>query len=476
MPSQRPLPAFARRLSLLLVLVCAIAGAQAAQFSAPNASASQTITPSQNRMFQQAMAALNAGDTAAAEPRLRRLRQELPDIYEINESLGLLYASQGKLASATPLLSAAARENPSSDVALANLGTAWLKEGRTADAARELARAAALNPANSGTQEALGQAWMLLKQPAKAAAAFEAALPRDGSNSDLLYNTALALFDCGKPSQAETLLARLPDADSSAEVQSLYGDVDEKLGRYEGAAKHYASAVRLAPTEANVYVLGIEFLRHWTFEAAEKEFAAGVRQFPQSQRMRLGLGVAYYGAGSYDQAIPIFADLLADNPDNSLDAELLGRTCTVLTEGQQPKCANLIQYAQRHPRDAILATYAATSILHQPADDAQMSLARRLLQAAIRSRPNLPEAYYGMGLLLQTEGKWPQSIPELETAIRLRPEYASAHYRLARALSHIGERDKARAEIALEQRYSKQEREGVEARLRQVTTFLVKMQ
>lgn len=444
--------------------------------AAAQSDSSGGISTADNQAFQRAMEWMNAGNGAAAEPVLRRLHEKHPQNYQINESLGLLYATGGKLVQATPLLSAAVQENPDSDVAHANLGTAYLKEGKTADAARELAVAAKLNPANAATQEALGQTWMLLREPAKAAAAFEAALHSDSANEDLLYNTALALYDSGKAAEAEPLLARMPNAESSAEAQSLYGDVDEQLAHYEDAAKHYANAVRLQPTEANLYVLGIEFLRHWTFDPAAKEFAAGVGAFPQSQRMRLGLGVALYGSGKYDEAIPVFAGLLQENPENNMYAELLGRTCTVLTEGEQPKCGALIQYSKKHPKDAVLATYAATSILHQPADSDQLAVARRLLETAIAANPSLPEAHYGMGLLLQTESQWPQSIPELRAAIRLRPGYASAHYRLALALSHMGQHEAANAEIALEQKYNQQEQAGVNARLKQVTTFLVKLQ
>lgn len=438
--------------------------------------ANGAITPTDNQTFQRAMQALNDGDRATAEPLLRSLHVRHPGNFEINESLGLLYAGNDNMNAATPLLRAAANESPDSDVAHANLGTALLKSGHTEEAARELSLAARLNPSNASTEEALGQAWMLLKKPAKAAVAFEAALPQDGSNPTLLYNEALALFDSGKAAEAEPLLGRMPGADESADAQSLDGDIEEHLGHYEEAVKHYQAAVQLAPTEPNLYVLGTEFLRHWTFSAAQTEFEAGVRVFPQSQRMRMGLGVAYYGAGRYDQAIPVFADLLAEYPANPMYAELLGRTCTVLTEGKQPRCAGLIAYSLHHPKDAILATYAATAILHQPANDSQLQQARHLLQNAMRTDPRLPEAHYGMGLLLQTESQWRQSIPELETAIRLRPTYASAHYRLALALSHTGERDGAQTEIRLELKYNQQEHAMVEARLRQVTTFLVNMQ
>jgi tetratricopeptide (TPR) repeat protein len=268
----------------------------------------------------------------------------------------------------------------------------------------------------------------------------------------------------------------MPDVDSSAEAQSLYGDVDEQLARYKDAAKHYANAVRLQPSEASLYMLGIEFLQHRTFDPAANEFTAGVRVFPLSQRMRLELGVALYGGGKYDEAIPVFADLLAENPGNSMYAELLGHTFTVLTEGEQPKCAAPIDYAQKHPKDAVLATYAATGILHQPADNTHLAQARHLLETAITASPNLPEAHSGVGVLLQTESQWSDSIPELRAAIRLRSTYASAHYRLALALAHTGHHEEANAEIALEQKYTQQEQAGVDARLKEVTSFLVKLQ
>jgi hypothetical protein len=77
---------------------------------------------------------------------------------------------------------------------------------------------------------------------------------------------------------------------------------------------------------------------------------------------------------------------------------------------------------------------------------------------------------------VQTESRRKEGIPELEAAIRLRPDYASAHYPLAPALLHTGERDRARIEIALEQKYSQEERANFDARLKHVTAFLVTMQ
>jgi tetratricopeptide (TPR) repeat protein len=456
------------------VLFCVLRGLLFVPLLLPRISYAQYGPTSDDQRLQQASAAMNTGDLAQAEPLLRNLRARHPHRFEINEMSGLLYAAQGKFAQAVPLMETAVRARPGSDIAHANLGAAYLKLGHTADAARELETAARLNPSSTSTQEMLGQAWMLLKQPRKAAAAFTIALSVDGSKPDLLYNTALAFYDFGDAKQAEPLLARMPGLETFAEAQSLYGDLEEKLSHYQQAAQHYVNAAKLAPTETNIYVLGSEFLRHWTFDAAIQEFQVGTRQYPDSQRMRLGLGIAYYGAVSYQKAIPVFAALLKENPGSSLYAELLGRSCIVLTEGSNAACSGLNDYAKRHPDDALLNTYAATMILHL-GDDARLQLARSFLENAIKADPQLPEAMYGMGLLLQRESQWPQSIPVLEKAVRVKPDYAAAHYRLALAYSHRGDREKAQSEITLERKYSHQEQDDLENRLKLVTTLLVSM-
>ena len=428
------------------------------------------------QVFQQAMSAMQSGRLAQARTLLTQLRSRHPHDFPVDESLGLVCAQAGDLKSALISLLAAVQDDPSSAIAQANLGTAYLKLHQNLPAIHALEASSRLDPSNASTQIALGQAYMLVHQPARAASAFHIALQQNDSDPSLLYNASLADYQSGQFAQAETLLQRMPGVEQSAEAQSLYGDVDESLGKFEDAAKHYASAANLDPSEANVFLLGIEFLRHWTFDPAIKEFEAGVKQFPASTRMQLGLGVAYYGGSYYDKAIPIFATLLKKNPDNALYAELLGRDCTVLTEGIRPECSALVGFAQRHPRNAVIATYAATSILHQPKGQQQLDTAHVLLTHALRAQPHMPEAQFAMALLMQQQNEWKQSIPLLEQAIAAKPDYATAHYRLALAYNHDGDRQKAQQQIALELKYSKADRAEVENRLRSVTTFLVRMQ
>lgn len=442
--------------------------------STPKGQISETVSGSA-RLFQEAQQAMQSGDFSAAQSLLTRLHANLPENFEVNELLGLTYVGQQRLSMALGPLQAAAREKPESNIARANLGAILLKLHRPAEAAHELQAAIRLDPNDRATQENLGQAEMLLGRPAEAAKAFDEALRLDPKDADVAYNDALALYGSGQYARARQVLAGMTGVENSASAQSLYGDVDEELTRYQQAAKHDLRAAQIDPSEANIYVLGVELLRHWTFDPAIKEFAAGIKKYPASRRMKLGLAIAYYGNGNYNQAIPILAKLLTADPEKAEYADLLGRSCTVETQGNAPGCALIVQLAEKHPSNAPLAIYAASSILQRQSSPEELETARRLLQRAVTSSPRSAEAWMETGVLLQTESKWAQSVTPLQTAIRLKPELASAHYRLARAYSHLGKHELAQEQIALDLQYSKSQQKDLNAHLQEVTTFVVKM-
>jgi hypothetical protein len=110
-------------------------------------------------------------------------------------------------------------------------------------------------------------------------------------------------------------------------------------------------------------------------------------------------------------------------------------------------------------------TYAATALLHQPVEKRDNAKARALLQQAIAADPRL-------GVLDQEETHWQDSTTPLERAIALKPNLAETHYRLSRAYSHLGRRDDAAKQIELQQRYAKEQKDSLDARLKEVTTFL----
>ena len=425
------------------------------------------------RDFQEAMAAQDRGDLERAETLLFKLHNAHPGIFAVDESLGLLLASRGDVSRALPLLEAAVREQPSSDAAHANLGAALYQAHRSQPALEEFQRAVRINPGNSSAQQSLGRIYMESHKPDEAAKALEQAQRLKPEDSDLKLDCITALLAAHRLADAAKMLATVPDADRSARAQSLLGEADEKAGKFHEAGEHFARAVELEPSEENAWMLGVEFLRHWTFDAAATEFEAATAEFPDSNRIRVGLGAALFGAAQYAKAIPVFADLLGNEPENAMYAEMLGFSCNAPSDVISPRCKALVTYAQAHPADAKAATYAASFLRAQNEDDQNLNIARELLVRAIAADPNLPEAQFEMGVILQNSSDWKGSIPYLERAVKLKPDFAQAHYRLARAYWRTGRTQEGQVQMDLQKKFARQEQEDLDRRLKQITRFVV---
>ena len=71
------------------------------------------------------------------------------------------------------------------------------------------------------------------------------------------------------------------------------------------------------PSESNIFDWGSELLLHRTLEPAIEVFSHGAERYPDSPRMAIGLGMAYYSLGKYDDAVKSLlraADLSPSDP------------------------------------------------------------------------------------------------------------------------------------------------------------------
>jgi tetratricopeptide (TPR) repeat protein len=428
------------------------------------------------RDFKDAMSAQDRGDLAAAESLLSKIHRAHPGIFAVDESLGLLLASRGDLDGALPLLKAAVSEQPHSDAAHANLGAALYQAHRNDAAAIEFQTAVRINPKNVQALQSMGRIYMDGRKPADAAKALLAAQQLKQDDPDLKLDCITTLLAANRVDEARSLLTEIPNADQSARAQSLLGEADEKSGQFHEAVEHFARATELEPSEESAWMLGIEFLRHWNFDAAGKEFQAASEKFPKSIRLRVGLGAALFGDEQYAMAIPVFADLLKHDPDNAAYADMLGLACNAPSEVKSPECSALVKYAQSHPADANGATQAAEFMLRQDRDNnSSLVDARKLLARAIAANPNLPDAQFQMGVVLQDLFDWKGSISYLEHAVNLKPDFAQAHYRLARAYWKAGRTQDGQAQMELQKKYARQERDDLDRRLKRITRFVVEL-
>ena len=423
--------------------------------------------------LHRALDAYDSGDARTAEPLLRELNQSYPGNYPAAEALGSLYAESGDLDAALPLLRRATALAPLESLAFANLGAAYLKLSRAADAVRELRRAVALDPHNAASQLNLGQALVLAGDPEAAVKAFAAAAAIDPENAKVRYAWALALYNSNAPAQAADLLNKVPAAAWTDGMHALAGDANERAGNFPRAIAEFEAAAKQNPSEDNLYALTAELMRHWNWKEAIEVADYGSRSFPKATRFRIAAGASLYGAGDFKGAVQVFAALLAADPANSMEADLLGRSCAALADGQFIGCEGVYEYAERHPGNPVMTTYAAIALLHAPGNPETLDKAEALLRSAISNNPQYAEAYMRLGAVQQARQQWAESAGSLERAIALDPSSAEAHYRLARAYAHLGRREEAQQQNALRQSCEDKAKASIDARMQEVVRFVL---
>lgn len=433
----------------------------------------QAMSPQDEQALHTALDAYDAGDARTAEPALQMLSRRYPGNFEASEALGSLYAEAGDLPRALSLLQHAAVLAPDQPLALANLGAAYLQQSRLPEALRTLKRAAALDPANTATEKNLGHALMLVHRPGAAATAFAAAAAGAPNDPQLRYDWALALYGEGAAAAAAAVLDVIPAAAATDQIHALAGDANECAGRYTKALTNFETAARQNPSAANLYALTGELMRHWNWAEAIQIAQYSAKLYPDQPRFGMASGIAMFGNGDYSGAVGVFSGLLMSDPENATVADLLGRSCSALADGEYTGCNGVYDFAERHPGNAVMTTYAAVALLHAPGNGANLGKAEALLRTAIANAPHYAEAYLRMGTLQQLRLQWAESAKTLQRAVALNPASPEAHYRLSRAYAHLGRREEAQAQTALHQSCAEKAKATQNARMQEVVQFVL---
>jgi len=196
-------------------------------------------------------------------------------------------------------------------------------------------------------------------------------------------------------------------------------------------------------------------LQHRTNQEAIALFATGVRDFPHSWKLRLGLGCARYLAGKFDEAAEALLGTVKIEPKIKLAYFFLGRAYEP-AESFQPAIREAFRaYLERKPDDP-WAYYHYGTILHlrarlDPQPDFQP--AKATLNQALVLNPAFAEAYLQLGVILQQEDRYKESVRFLNRAIQANPRLAAAHYRLGVTYKRLGQMDRAKAEFDINEKF-----------------------
>jgi len=270
-----------------------------------------------------------------------------------------------------------------------------------------------------------------------------------------------------------------PGKDSPRSPAEFPAKVGEKESNALETVRAYQRAAETNPSESNYFDWGAELLVHRAVEPAIEVFSKGNRLFPNSARMLVGLGVAWYSHGSYEQAAQRLCEASDLNPGDPNPYLFLGKVQSVETTQSTGLLERLERFARLQPENAQANYYYAIGLWKQrkSPDDAQTAAqVEALLKKSVRLDPNLGGGYLQLGILYSDRQDFSRAISAYQRAIDVGSPYqeqeAEAHYRLAQVYRRTGEKSKAEQELQLYDQLSKKNAEEVERQRHEVQQFV----
>jgi len=404
--------------------------------------------------FQDAITALQRGDSAGAEQKLRTELKTHPDEGEAMSLLGVALDNQKKFPEAAEMHKQAAEKTPGSAVVLNNYGNHLLMTNDGNGARDVFLKALAIDAADTYADLQVAQ---IAVKAGKGQEALDhlAKLPAAQLDTpNIAIFKLIALDQVGNHADADAAFHRLATATQSDGPMSA--NLALKLvqaGQFEQAETFLTQALAPDPTNFNLlYQLGVVASHAGHDERARDVFEQALRQQPQNVDVMYGLAFVYHDLKQYEQAVRVLADAAKLAPqradvekllavsfsdlrafDDSLAAwnryvELVpnddtGRRERAFAQANIKQAdagmADLESYVQKHPDDA---TGFFELGVAQAVDDPEKGLAT--LDKAVAIDPNLVEARSARGSLDYQLGKGDAALADLEFANSKRPDNA----------------------------------------------------
>src|SRR5277367_6228467 len=436
--------------------------------------ASQNQTQALDRQFQSAVAQYNAGRLAEAAAQLEALLPYAPRTFDVHELLGLVYAGQSQDAKAVEQLEIAVRLKPDSAAARTNLAACLFHSGKSELAEGQFRKALELEPRDYDANHNLGELYIQSRRISDAVPLLEKAQEIRPSY-DNGYDLALAYFLTGKLGQARQLVPNLEQIKNTGELHNLLAQIDEKSGEFVPAVNEYEVAAHMDPSEGNLFDWGSELLHHRTYEPAIEVFQQATLRYPNSPRLLIGLGMALYSRGKYDEAVKALLAAADLDPADRRCYLFLSKAYDSSPNQAEEVIQRFRRYAELKPNNALAQyDYAMSLWKGKRLEDSSVDLAtvESLLHKSIALDEKLPEAHMQLGNLYADQRKYDKSIPEYVRALELNPNLPDAHYRLGQDYVHTGQKDRAQEEFDVYQKLRAQHLAEVDKERAEVQQFV----
>ncbi len=428
-----------------------------------------------NQEFQAAVAQYDAGHYPEAAAQLEKLLHEVPQSFDVHELLGMVYTGESQDTLANQQLEEAVRLKPNSAAARTNLASNLVRLGKLDTAQEQLKRAVALEPHSFDAYHNLGELYVRMGKLPDAIPYLRQAQQITPSSYDNGYDLALAYVLTGKPEPARTLVQQLLKQKNSAELHNLLGEIEEKDGKFVDAANEFETAAHQDPTESNLFDWASELLLHRTLEPAIEIFRQSAERYPNSPRMAIGLGIALYSRGNYDDAIKALLRATDLSPSDPRGYAFLSKAYDSSPSQADQVIERFRRFAELQPDNARANYYYAMSLWKgKRAQDPTLDLHQieSLLRKAATLDSKLSDPRLQLGNLYSDQARYSDAIPEYVSALQVDSRIADAHYRLGQAYVHTGQKDKAQEQFQVYQQLRAQHLADLDKQIADIRQFV----
>lgn len=356
-----------------------------------------------------------AADLRAAEKLFEKVFASVPDV-EIGRALvviALRLNESEKAARHYARYSALAKDSILPTETRIEFGAALLESGLASEAVAELQPALAIEPNNVSLVVLMSRAYLAQKDIKNAGRTLESAVARGVSD---------------------------------AKIYAALADVYEAGGYYENAIPAMRLAIeRDSRNEAYRFRYGLLLVDSKAPAAAVIRLTEAIKDFPESARLRLGLGIAQYNDGKAADAQQSLKKAL------ELDAKLtpaLAYLAAIEDEiGKSAEAASNYERALAFDgKSAVLNYLLAETLLKSAAIDAPRI--EKHLRRAIESDAKLAAAHLALGRLYARQKRFAEAAAALEKTIELQPTRAEAYYQLGQVYIRLKRADESKTALS----------------------------
>lgn len=238
------------------------------------------------------------------------------------------------------------------------------------------------------------------------------------------------------------------------------GPAEPRSGSARQAALEAQSKAEADPSEPNLFFYASSLMK-LSHTAAETIYRFAVNKYPDSVRLHAGLASALWALGKPDEGAAELWKAAQLAPDDPHPLEFLASSEHIPDALYPEVVTGLRRLHLRYPKDGLILFDYEMVVSNRYKDRSKVPEDfLPTVREAIRLTPQLPQAYFEIGLVYEQRKDYREEVQALQKAVELSPQDQHYRYNLAMAYKHLGDKEAFLRELAIFKKMHQQSSEA----------------